>query len=404
MQHLQNLLGQEVELGASNQAVRDFARSQGAATVGAVHVFCSDECEREATDSFQHCVVDPLLPELKLSVRSPFRSANLGARYEWGAARVAEEHFAIPAAEDDLTLLLVKINSHVAVASAEQAQSFGQLSRYGTPSTCCGALGALLAGARNPSLDEMRRVFSYDGVPRLEMLRDPDTVPVPHRSLLAATVNARLQARSAIVDMQDHVPKKPTMTVVIPTVTINRPERDSEYIVGLYWMDSRTGAGEAEYIGLGDHPDKYVVTGNDGQLRVDDGQLHRSRPARNHRQLMGRQLPEQQPHSIVLPNQLQSIVGTASPRMSDNRHLARETFRRILSSTAEIAPTPLAMLLFANGIAGIHHLYAVHRLARGGANNEEARRIITEASDGVSALSAERCQQAIEAITSYFRT
>ena len=94
MRRIQDLLGREVNLDACNRALRDFAQSQRASVVGAVHVTCSDECEREAVESFQQWVVDALLPELKFSARSAFRSANLGARYEWGAVRIAEEHFA----------------------------------------------------------------------------------------------------------------------------------------------------------------------------------------------------------------------------------------------------------------------------------------------------------------------
>ena len=115
MRRIQDLLGREVNLDTCNRALRDFAQSQRAAAIGAVHVTCSDECEREEVESFQQWVADSLLPELKFSARSPFRSANLGARYEWGAVRIAEEHFATPDSRDAFKLMLVKINSHVAV-------------------------------------------------------------------------------------------------------------------------------------------------------------------------------------------------------------------------------------------------------------------------------------------------
>ena len=79
------------------------------------------------------------------------------------------------------------------------------MNRYDTDSTCCGALGALLAGTRHPAMDEIRMAFSYDDVPRLDMLRDPTYDRAAAASFVAAIVNARLQARSAIVDIQDYV-------------------------------------------------------------------------------------------------------------------------------------------------------------------------------------------------------
>lgn len=260
MQQIQDLLGREVNLDACNCALRDFANSQRAPVVGAVHVCCSDECEREATESFQHWFAEALLPELKFSARSAFRSVNLGGRYEWGAIRIAEEHFALQSTRDKFKVMVVKINSHVAALDAAGEQVFGRMNRYETDSVCCGALGALLGGTRHPSMDEIRMTFAYDNLPRLEMLRDPDTTPPAQRAFLAAVVNARLQARSAIVDIQDYRPESPTVTVVVPTVTINRPQRDTEFVVGMYWADSREGIGEAQYVGLGDDPSQYEVT------------------------------------------------------------------------------------------------------------------------------------------------
>ena len=115
MQRLQDLIGRELEADGFNRSLRNFAQSQRAAAVGAVHITCSDESEHEAAESFQHWFADAVLPELKSLQRSPFRTANLGARYEWGAIRIAEQPYATPETRDSSKLLVVKLNSHLAV-------------------------------------------------------------------------------------------------------------------------------------------------------------------------------------------------------------------------------------------------------------------------------------------------
>lgn len=398
MQRIRDLLGQEVDLDTCNRAVRELAQTERPAAVGAIHVLCSDECERPAMESFQRWVSDALLPDLKHSLRSAFRSANLGARYEWGAARVAEEHFAIPGHGDDVKVLIAKISSHVALSGSEKEPCFGTLNRYHSPSSCCGALGALLAGARRPSIDEIRECFSYDDIPRLGMLHDPDTIAPALKSLIAAVVHARLQARAAMVDIQDYLPATPTISLVLATVTVNRPQQDTEFVVGLYRADSRQGLGSGEYIGLGDDPSQYIFSNTGGRARIRDQQTNELRPARDHRALIGDQLRK---HFASIDTDLhlsKNMANVARTGRLDTLESARQTLETMLSVAADAAPVPFAMLLFARGMAGIHHLYRLHHLARGTAGGDTARAIIREVSDQITEIPLNPICETIEAI------
>jgi hypothetical protein len=404
MRRIQDLLGNEVPLDSCNRALCAFARGQRPAAVGAVHVTCSDECEREQVESFQQWVADALLPELKFSSRSPFRSANLGGRYEWGAFRIAEEHYAVPETKDSFKLMIVKLNSHVAAVSESGQTVFGSMCRYDMQSACCGALHALLDGTRHPAMDELRMAFSYDEIARLEMLRDEQVVPAEYRSLAVAIVNARLQARSAIVEIQDYVPQTPTMTVVVPTVTINRPQRDSEFVVGMYWTDSRKQLGEAEYIGLGDDPSQYVFRSQHGYLQVRDDQLAQPREARDHRQEVVAQWRARNPQVQTFSDKRFEELARKDGSTSDySATMARETLTTMLWLAADIAPVPLSILLFTKGLAGVHHLYRVHRLARGADGKEEAQEIIKEVSDQVAKIPAEQARETIDTIMTHYR-
>ena len=96
MQHLYDMIGVEQPLTAISRGLKQYARGFRAPIVGAMHVTCSDESERECVDVFQDSFVQEMLPELKFHSHSAFRTANLGGRYEWGAVRIAEQHFATP--------------------------------------------------------------------------------------------------------------------------------------------------------------------------------------------------------------------------------------------------------------------------------------------------------------------
>jgi hypothetical protein len=268
---LQDLIGIENELSQVGNALRQFAQELGAPVVGACHVTCSDEAETECAEAFQRWFAREVLPELKPDSRAPLRSINLGGRYEPGAIRVAEEHFATPQSRAAFKLLVVKINAHTAVHASAHGPEYGWLARYGCRSACCGALAGLFEGAPLPAVEEFRKTFASDGKDRLAVLGDASRVPARHRALLTAVSSAALQARRAVQDIRQHQPQTPTIFLVLPCVTINRPfEPDTELVVGEYGIDRTQQEPAIKHRGLGDDPAGYRVRHQQGRVVIED--------------------------------------------------------------------------------------------------------------------------------------
>lgn len=270
MTTLYHLIGSETELGRVGEALREFVQQLGVPVVAACHVTCADETERECGEAFQRWFAGQLLPELKPRRRAPLRITNLGARYEWGAVRVAEEHYATPAAHAASKLLVVKINAHVAVRPSPDGPEYGWLDRYGVRSACCGALAGLFQGTLLPGIEQLREIFRVEGTDRLAALADPELVEPRHRALLTAVVSARLQAARAVLDIQEHRPATPTVFLVLPCVTINRAETDTELVVGQFGVDRTERTPEVKYRGLGEEPDEYRIRHEAGRVIIED--------------------------------------------------------------------------------------------------------------------------------------
>lgn len=267
------LIGREQGLDDLNRALRDQVRRLHAPVVGAMHVTCADESEGESIQSFQRYFASDLLPPLKFAQRAPFRLSNLGARYEPGAVAIAEHHFATPESRDAFKVLVVKINAHVAVSGAGDTATYGQMSRYGQPSTACGALHALLAGHTAPFTTDLREALMAGGHDCLKPLLDPAQVAPAHCGLLAAVASARAQGRRAELDIHRHHPHSPTLYLVVTCVTLNRAERDTELLCGIHVADQRREEYTVAYSGLGDDPAAYQVHDEFGRLRLSDEHL-----------------------------------------------------------------------------------------------------------------------------------
>ncbi len=405
MKRLHDLLGREHASDSLNRRLRDFAQSRRAAAVGALHVTCADECERETVESFQHWFVDSLLPELKFSDRAPFRLANLGGRYEWGAVAIAEQHFATPATCDNFKLIVVKLNSHVSVTGRHGQLKFGSMDRYSAKSVFCGAMHGLLDGNSGPAYDELLEVFASENKPRLEMLRDPQAVDPGVRSLLAAVVNARLQARRAVIDIQHHRPHSPTYYLVLACVTLNRPQRDSELVVGLYTADCRSDPFAVHYRGLGDDPSRYQVCYDHSHLVISDQELGQHRPARDHREEIlntWMQRREREAAAAVRDERFDAVVRRIHQQNGDPQ-VYLEILKTMGWLMLDLSPVPTSILLFAKGAAGAHHLYRVHRLARGEGDRETAEPIVREFLSQLDELSPEQARAIVESLLAQHR-
>ncbi len=364
------------------EELRAGAAAAGAALVGAHHVTCSDETERECIDVFYEGFVKPLLPTLKLSQQADFRTANLGSRYEWGSVRIAEHHFATRETAESFKLMLVKINAHASRDETDDGPYYGRLDRYQEVSDCCGALFALMAGKRLPAVDEIREVFTWEGRDRLGALTNGEVVPEPLRGLASAMVQARLQARAAMVDIRDHRPHTPTLYLVVPCVTINIPDLDGEMVCGLYTADYRTETPVLRYVGLGDNPAAYRIRHVEGRLVVTDPGSGADRPVRDHRREPLRTwLKRQGREEEVEPTE----AGARAAPSEDAGERLERMFRRL----AEAAPVETALRLFASGLAPIQHVYRADRISRNPAAAWEAMAILEDVREGLGSLAGD---------------
>ena len=368
-----------------------------APVVGAVHIHCADEAEHESVEAFRHLFIDRLLPRLKTGQRGALHLASLGARYEWGALQIADEHFSTPVAQQQHKLLVVKINTHVGVYQSRDGESLGDIERYGRRSSCCGALTALLAGGHQLSfLQELREAFQSENKDRLDMLTD-ETGVAPHlRSLAAAVVAARLQARRVMLDLQNLEAMSPTLYWIAPCVSFNRPGQDTEILCGLYTADRRGAAPQDAYIGLGDDPSAYQISKPLSRYQIDDLASYGWRPARDHRDLVWRQWRDRSTEPPPKDVRLAPIGADVAA----NKHLDYGHAKTLLKLAApvlvEIAPIPVALFVFAQSLVGIHHVYRAHRLANEAAQSAEARPILDEMQAKIDTLPPEQARGLIE--------
>lgn len=418
MERLAKMLGREHGLDEIALALRYQVESLHASAVGAMQITCADESEWATVEAFQKHFVEHLLPELKTWSRSPFRCANLGGRYEWGALRIAEQHFALRETAENYKIIVAKINSHVSAISLHAGLTFGPMERYNVRSNACGALHALVDGGPLPFTHELKETFSSEGADRLAMLRDVERIDPAERMLFAAIVNARLQARQAMLDVQDYQPVTPTVYIILAGVTLNRPGDDTELPVGYYVADARQDDETFVYHGLGDDPTGYRMQARGSRVQVEDDHLHVPRPARNHRRLVADHWERKQNDFGPL---VPAAPGDASPEMhiqherlyqmmadaeAGKHHDARYTKPMVcmlLGVLAEISPIPAALILFAEGFGSIYHTHRAHRLARKLEGQEDARLVLDEIMARVDELPHERAKRVIEILVDHYR-
>ncbi len=271
LKRLEKILGIEQGLEETTRALRSIARELDPATVGAMHLTCADESEYECVDIFQRYFVRHLLPPLKFGQPSAFRPANLGGRYEPATVQLVEDHFATPESAASFKFIVLKVNSHVA---RDEGDRYGTMQRYNAPSHSCGALRALLTGGQGRHLSDLQELFQSGGIDRVSLLRERIEEDV--RPLVAALVNARLQAQAIIDEAMDFTPQTPTVYLVLPCVTLNRPERDTELVCGYAVLDCR-GEPAGDFRGLGDDPTGYAIRHEGKILHVEDEALRGSR-------------------------------------------------------------------------------------------------------------------------------
>jgi hypothetical protein len=398
------LIGKEREVDDLARHLYQFVSELQLPATGALHLTCSDEAERECTDAFQRAFTEYLLPTLKFGERSHFRLANLGGRYEWGAVGIADDHYSTLHAEKDVKLLVVKVNAHVCVESDKGELRFGRMQRYDTVSTYCGALDALLAGSRMPFAEDLREALCCEGLDRVAVLLDEKRVDPAHRMLFAAVASARMQARRALVDLQDRRPKTPTRFMVLPCVTLNKRRKDGEILCGIYHADWRADEPVIEYQGLGDDPSGYRLTHGSGGIVLEDDELSVRRAARDHRELVVQQWLETSELALDADGdedaeagaQLDQVMEDAAGRKHDSLDYAKPMLLMMLHSLAFLDPVTAVALLFGEGLLGMHHCHRAHRLSRRGGSDHEARSVLEEMRARIDTLDPARARQAVD--------
>jgi hypothetical protein len=407
MGELSSLIGGEHRPDLVNRALRAAAKSSGATAFGAHQITCSDESELVGAESFQREFVRELLPPLRHADRAPFRTANFGGRHEWGGLALAENHFATHASGRPgcFKFMAIKVSSHVAFTSAGGKVTFGALKRYGEASCTCGALDAMLRGVRLPAIDELREAYHFEGLDRIALLNDARLIDPAQRLLIAALVQARLQARRVALEIQEHTPLTPTVYAVLPCVTLNRPDRDTEIVVGLYSADARGPVRTVTYEGLGDNPESLRVTFAHGVHRVEDAEGMGRRDARDHRAVIGAQIGDDHrrlSRRVAGAEKLDEIRKGVAKRKALEPEVARALLATLTLLLAEINPVLAALVVFAAGGAAIHHTARAHALAQRRSDEEEAREILLEFHARIEHLPPEVAQGVVEALLEEF--
>ncbi|MCH8921892.1 MAG: hypothetical protein IIA67_01950 [Planctomycetes bacterium] len=118
--------------------------------------------------------------------------------------------------------------------------------------------------------------------------------------------------------------------------------------------------------------------------------------ARDHRQLV---FDAWKDRRIALPTddpRLEEILQATAKNKHQNAAAAKAMLGSLLWILADVSPVPVAILLFAKGVAGIHNAYRAHRLARDDAQEADARAILEEMHQRLDTLSPERTRKLIE--------
>lgn len=405
MEQLYRIVGRERSLRELTQMLYFDVRRHDNAVVGAVHVTCADEAEAECAEAFQQGFAQYLLPPLKFARRAPMRVSNLGGRYEWGAIGIADMHFMLPdGAASRPRLMVIKINAHVALEQTaadgwdnERGFRLGARRRYGRESPCCSALHSLLGGGHEPWVEELRESFDSEGKTRIASLNDPGVVDAAYRPLFAGIVSARLQARKAVLDIQELRPPTPIGFIVLACVTINRQERDTEILCGVYVIDE-SPAKSVSYFGLGDDPAGYRTRIQNRQIQIADDELGKQRPARDHRAMVRSEWQARRggARSKVDDPNLARIRDDVMRNKHRHHQHSRTLLRMALPILAQAMPVPAAVILFAEGAVGIHHAFRAHRLARELSGSDDARKILAEVHQRIDQMEPARAEALIE--------
>jgi hypothetical protein len=400
---LEALVGREGRLGGIGRAKVAVVRRLRADHVSTLHITCSDGLEQKAMKAYHDTVVRDLTQAGERDW-APLRTANLGARYEWASGPVAFSHFR----GEGSSVALIKINTHVGVERGGSQPAFGFFDRGGRRSATCGALSMLLAGRDEPFIHELEELFGSGGIDRLALLRDPEVTPPELAALFAAVLQARLQARRALLDnvetANDGLPG-PDRLLIVASVTINQKGTDHELLVGFY-AGERNAKGRLvmTWCGLSDDPRDLVYASHHHGVHItaEHQGTRRARGAYDHRSLIADGYHERE--TPCLSDQAAAALETLHTKLNDPAHpWTSLAIKGSALALGELLPIPALLALFAGGALEVNHAFKLSRIAHGHAKPHEVEALLFAAADDLASSDPEEARKTLEAATQRLR-
>lgn len=421
-------IGKETRLGDVDRATVRVAGRLRKPSVTTLHVTCSDGLEHGTTATFRN-IVSRDLTQAAARNWAPLRTANLGGRYEWGSSAVALSHFQ----DVGESLAIVKVNSHVGVQRGHGEPTFGHYDRTGNQSGTCGALTMLLQESNAAFLQGIELMFASEGKDRHALLVDPGVLDPALRMLYVAVVQARLEARRALLDLAQ-LESGPDALLVVSAVTFNQQLHDHELLVGFY-AGERDAEGQLHNVwcGLPDDPRAiaYAQTPRGVQLtvrtaaemtqpepRVEAPAPTEEPPApvaahpkpapkpptriargpREHRALPAEHYfaTKANPAAKTAPASAQGLelLEALDKRLNDPEHpWTSLAIKGACLGLGEVLAVPALLTLFAGGALELHHAFQLHKVAAGKADEDEVQELLDDAADDLAARSPEEARE-----------
>ena len=396
-------VGREAHMGDLGRAIVRVVATARPANVASLHVTCSDGLERLCAKTFHDTVArDITVPADR--EWAPLRTANLGGRYEWGSGGVGFSHFV----SAPPNMMVVQINSHVGVIREARSLRFGTHERSGRMSPVCGAISMVLADRKGPFATEMREALNSEGLDRIALLNDPTSVHPDYKYLYGAIVNARVQARRALLDLARPLEAGEVgsdLLLVLAAVTFNQRGADHELMVG-YYAGKRDpdGVMQAIWCGLGDNQLKYQYAFDLAGVKVSQPgpQKRQARGTARHRELPVEELAEQLEELRALPDEDTTTDRVEAPSESDAPPVQLDphslsvldqvdallndsdhpwtslAVKGACIALTEALAVPAVLTLFAGGALAANHAFRMQRIARGGGHEHEVEELAHE--------------------------
>jgi hypothetical protein len=205
-------------------------------------------------------------------------------------------------------------------------------------------------------------------------------------------VNARLQSRKAVIDLQDHKPLDPSICLILPCVTLNRGGRDTEVFCGIYIADWLSSEPVVSYCGLGSEPEEYQVETAHSGLYVRDGDSGTLRQARDHRRRVHSEWKKHQP-PLPKDHRLGEIATALQEPQNAYQPYVGILLKSLLGLLLEVSPIPAVLLLFGEGLIDIYKIHHLDKIAGRPDGAEEARELLGSVIEKVDDLPADRAHE-----------